>query len=57
LESEWEVADDIVYNFMIFATSNDFHFCNVVGIGERVYLIDFVDKPRPAFYVEILLAI
>jgi hypothetical protein len=57
LESEREVVDDIVYNFMIFAKSNDFHFCNVAGTGERVYLIEFVDKPRPAFIEKFLLAI
>jgi hypothetical protein len=57
LESEREVVDDIVYNFMIFAKSNDFHFCNVAGTGERVYLIEFVDKARPTFIEKFLLAI
>jgi len=37
LESEFEVVDDIVYDFMIFDKSNDFHFCTAVGAEKGVY--------------------
>jgi len=43
LEYEFEVVDDIVYDFMIFDKSNDFHFCTAVGTEEGVYFIDFAD--------------
>jgi hypothetical protein len=49
LESEFEVVDDIVYDFMIFDKSNDFHFCTAVGTEEEVYLIDFADYLGPSF--------
>jgi len=49
LESEFEVVDDIVYDFMIFDKSNDFHFCTAVGREEGVYFIDFADHLCPAF--------
>jgi len=49
LESEFEVVDDVVYDFMIFDKSNDFHFCTAVGTEEGVYLIDLADHLGPAF--------
>ena len=49
MESEFEVVDDIVYDFMIFDKSNDFHFCTAVGTEDGVYLIDFADHLSPAF--------
>ncbi len=49
MESEFEVVDDIVYDFMVFDKSNDFHFCTAMGTEEEVYLIDFADHPGPAF--------
>lgn len=49
MESEFEVVDDIVYYFMIFDKSNDFHFCTAVGQRRGVYLIGFADHPGPAF--------
>ena len=57
LESEFEVVDDIVYDFIIFAKNNDFHFCTAMETEEGVYLIDFADHPGPGFYENILLAI
>ena len=57
LESEFEVVDDIVSDFLIFDKSNDFHFCLEVGAEEWGYLIDFADHPGPAFYEKSLLAI
>jgi hypothetical protein len=50
LESEFEVVDDIVYDFMTFDKSNDFHFCAAVGTEEGIYFIDFADhfSPTPA---------
>ena len=49
MESEFEVVDDIVYEFMIFDKRNDFHFCTAVGTEEGVYLIDFGRNLDPAF--------
>ena len=37
MESEFEVVDDIVYDFMIFDKSNEFHFCTAVGAENGVY--------------------
>ncbi len=49
MESEFEVVDDIVYDFMIFDKSNDFHFCTAVGTEEEVYFYDFTDYLGPTF--------
>jgi hypothetical protein len=49
LESECEVVDDIIYDFMIFHKSNGFHFCTAVGTEEQVYFIDFADLLGPGF--------
>jgi hypothetical protein len=42
-------CDDIVYDFMIFDKSNDFHFFTAAGTEEGVYLVDSADHPEPAF--------
>ncbi len=57
MESEFDVVDDIVYGFMIFDKSNDFHLCTAMGADEGVYLMDFADYPGPVFYKKSLLAI
>ncbi len=49
MESEFKVVYDIVYDFMIFDKSSDFHFCTAVGTEEGVEFIDFADHLSPAF--------
>ncbi len=50
MEAEFEVADDIVYDSMIFDKSNDFHFCTALGTEEGAYLIDFAEQSPPSLW-------
>ncbi len=50
LEAEFEVVDDLVYDFMIFDKSNGFHFCTALGREEGVYLLDFAVQSRPSLW-------
>jgi len=36
LETELEMADDLINDFMIFYKSNDFHLCTAFGPEKRV---------------------
>ncbi len=48
MESEFEVVDDLVYDFMIFDKSNDFHFCTTLRTeeGGRVHRACGLSWPR-----------